>query len=91
MLTKIRHDIHKHPEIAYTEYRTREIVRDFFTSRGVTAIRDVAKTGLQVDLVGEAPAFGNKRCVAYRTELDALPMQEETDVPYKSENGNMHA
>ena len=46
MLANIRHDIHQNPELAFNEYRTREIVRDFFTSRGVTAIRDVAKTGL---------------------------------------------
>jgi amidohydrolase len=83
-LREIRHDIHQHPELGFEEERTQKIVRDWLVEHGYEP-RDSAKTGLVADL-GEGD-----RCIALRADMDCLPMQEETDLPYRSvHDGRAH-
>ncbi|MCA9621431.1 MAG: amidohydrolase [Myxococcales bacterium] len=76
-LREIRHDIHQHPELGFREERTQKLVRAWLEEHGY-APRDCAGTGLVADR-GE-----DGRLVALRADMDCLPMQEETPLPYRS-------
>ncbi len=80
-LVAIRRDIHTHPEIGFEEVRTSGIVADKLASWGVEVHRGIGKTGVVGRLVGRHP--GN-RSVGLRADMDALPMPEETGLPYAS-------
>ncbi len=83
---KLRRDFHMHPELGFEEERTSGIVRDYLNDLGIET-RIMAKTGV----VGEINNGGDKR-IAIRADMDALPINEENDVPYKSKiPGKMHA
>jgi len=86
-LIEWRRDFHRFPEVAFREKRTAKVLKDFLEGLGLP-VRSMAKTGLRADLQGQR---GGKT-VALRTDIDALPLQEENDSDYKSENpGVMHA
>jgi metal-dependent amidase/aminoacylase/carboxypeptidase family protein len=76
-LVKFRKDIHKHPETAYTEFRTGEKIYEYLESIGIkqSQIKKVAKTGYIVDINGTGPESGKSFCIALRTDLDALPIK----------------
>ncbi len=78
-LTAIRRDIHQHPELGFEEVRTQKLVREWLEARGYQP-RDCAGTGLVADL------HPNKsgKTIAFRADLDCLPMHETTDLPYRS-------
>lgn len=81
-----RRDFHRHPEIGNREYRTTEKIKGILESLGIET-RQVLKTGIiGVLRNGEGPS------VAFRADIDALPVTEEVPVPFASEvNGMMHA
>ncbi len=82
----LRRKIHMYPELGFEEYRTSQLVEDYLHDIGIKTWR-IGKTGV----VGEIDNGGYKR-VALRADMDALPIQEENDVPYKSQvPGVMHA
>ena len=84
----MRRDFHKHPEIGYQEIRTAEIVSKELTELGLEVRSGVAKTGVVGLLSGkkEGPV------ILIRADMDALPIQEETNAEYASVNdGIMHA
>lgn len=89
-LTEIRHDLHKHPELMYDEHRTSKVVQRELDALGIAFTPGMAKgTGV----LGFVPATepGGKT-VALRADMDALPIIEETGLPYASVNpGVMHA
>jgi hippurate hydrolase len=86
-LVAVRRDLHQHPELAWEEYRTADRVSDFLEAQGVEH-RRVAGTGLVADL----PGAGNGPIVALRADMDALPIHEETGLPFASvHDGRMHA
>lgn len=76
-----RRDFHRHPEIAYEEERTSSVIRKFLESLGIP-VSACAKTGLRGLLEGQP---GGKT-VALRADIDALPLKEEGDKEYISEN-----
>jgi amidohydrolase len=80
-LREIRHDIHKHPELGFEEVRTSQIVREFLEEHGY-APRACAETGLVADL--KPDATGGTTTIGLRADMDCLPIQENTDLPYKS-------
>ncbi len=85
----IRQHIHAHPELSFEEYNTAEYVSQRLTEFGIEHTKGVAGTGLVGIIKGKNP---ESRVIALRAELDALPIKEENDVPYKSQNeGVMHA
>lgn len=85
-LVQIRHDIHQHPELGFEEERTQERVMAWLKKLGY-APRPMAETGVVADL-DVRPGEGY---LALRADLDALPMQEHTDLPYRSvHDGRAH-
>lgn len=89
-LTGIRHDIHAHPELGFTEQRTSDLVAAKLEGWGIEVHRGLAKTGLVGVINGRKSSSG--RAVGLRADMDCLPMHELNTMPYKSVNpGCMHA
>jgi amidohydrolase len=85
---RIRRNLHRHPELGFEENRTSGIVADFLRKLDLDIKTGVGKTGVVGELVG-APGDGH---VLVRVDMDALPIQEETEAEYASEvPGVMHA
>ena len=80
-----RQDVHRHPELGFKETRTKEVLLDHLKGMGCSNIREVAETGIIVDIHGEGEPAATFKVIALRADMDALPMDEETDVPYSSE------
>ena len=87
-VVKIRRDLHKIPETAFKEFETSNYIKNFLKSNDIEFESDIAKTGILVELIGEKTG---KNVLALRADIDGLPIQEETDLEFKSQNGNMHA
>lgn len=88
-LTAVRRDLHMHPELGFQEVRTARIVAERLNGLGYEVMTGVGKTGVVGILQGGQP--GDKT-VLLRFDMDALPIQEENDVAYKSQTpGVMHA
>ncbi len=84
----IRRDIHQHPELGFDVHRTAGLVAKKMTEYGLTVQTGIGKTGVVGELKGSLPG----PTIALRADMDALPMQETGDVPYKSvHDGKMHA
>ena len=84
-----RRDIHAHPELAFEEVRTSALVAEKLESWGIKVTRGLGKTGLVGTLEGKEPG---SRSIGLRADMDALPLQELNDLPYKSTfDGKMHA
>lgn len=75
-----RRDIHQHPELSNREVRTSKLVADHLRSLGIEVKAGVAKTGVVGVLKGGRPG----PVVALRADMDALPVAEEVDLPFKS-------
>ena len=87
-LREIRHQIHRHPELAYEERETSAFVADRLEQWGWRVTRNVGRTGV----VGTLVAGTGTRAIGLRADMDALPITEETGLPYASEvPGKMHA
>lgn len=85
----IRRDIHKYPEIGRKEFRTTELIKKKLEEYGVDDILSPMPTGAVALIKGKDD---KDICIALRTDIDALPVQEETGLPYSSEvPGMMHA
>jgi len=85
---EIRHHLHAHPELSYQEYETSKFVQNKLKEYGIP-FEVKATTGVVGLIKGKNP---DKRIIALRADMDALPIKEENDVPYKSKNeGVMHA
>ena len=83
----IRRELHKHPELMYEEIKTSALVRRELDKLGISYQSPIAKTGVLASI-----GNGNGPCVALRADMDALPIHEETEVPFRSEvDGKMHA
>ena len=88
-LVAIRRDLHMHPELGFQEVRTARIVATKLNELGYEVLTGVGKTGVVGLLAGGQPG---ERTVLLRFDMDALPIQEANDVPYRSQTpGVMHA
>ncbi|KGX90646.1 M20 metallopeptidase family protein [Pontibacillus marinus] len=86
-LTEWRRDLHQNPELGFEENRTSQFVQQQLEALGVPHVQVVAKTGVTALIEGEEPGL----TVALRADMDALPIQDEKDVPYKSQiDGKAH-
>ena len=87
-LTAIRQDIHANPELGLEEHRTAELVARKLEEWGIEVHRSVGGTGV----VGVLRSGNGEATIGLRADMDALPIVEANDIPYRSRNqGRMHA
>ena len=85
-LTEIRHYLHQHPELSGKEYKTTAFLKDRLEGLGIRVLESGLTTGLIAEIGSGHPV------VALRADIDALPIVEQTGLPYQSQNpGVMHA
>jgi amidohydrolase len=91
-ITAWRRDIHAHPELLYDVHRTAGAVADKLKSFGCDeVVTGIGRTGV-VGVIRGARGAGSGRVIGLRADMDALPIEEANDVPYKSTvPGKMHA
>ena len=83
----IRRDFHRHPELGFEEYRTQKKIIEYLKAMDIE-YDIMATTGV----IGTIRGKGDGRTVALRADMDALPMTDEKDVPYRSSvDGKMHS
>lgn len=87
-MVAIRHQIHENPELGFNELKTGDKVASLLKSWGFDVVRGVGKTGI----VGTLKVGHGKKIIGIRADMDALPIEEETNLDYSSKNeGVMHA
>jgi amidohydrolase len=87
-LTEWRRDIHAHPELGFEERRTSDFVAQKLAEFGCEVFRGIGRTGV----LGRLRAGTSPRAIGLRADMDALPIEEATNLPYRSQNhGRMHA
>lgn len=87
-MVALRHHIHAHPELAFEEFATGDLVAARLAEWGYTVHRGLGGTGV----VGTLRLGSSPRVLGLRADMDALPIQEETGLPYASTHqGKMHA
>lgn len=80
--------LHTHPELSYEEVQTTAYIRDALVQAGIRILPYALETGLVAEITGAKPGA----CIALRADIDALPVAEESGVPYASAYaGKMHA
>ena len=85
----IRRHLHQHPELSFVEFETSKYIQSKLDQWGITYEAGMVKTGIVVLVEGNNPT---KKVIALRADIDALPIQEENNFPYRSVNdGVMHA
>ena len=88
-LRELRRSLHRHPELSWQEEETQRRLAEALEDVSVSEVRTVAKTGLVARIPGRNPGAAP---VAIRGDTDALPIHEQTGLPFSSENsGVMHA
>ena len=84
----LRHQIHQHPELAFEEHQTSDLVAERLTAWGYEVHRGLAGTGV----IGSLRQGSGSKCIGIRADMDALPIVEATGLPYASkQHGKMHA
>ncbi|CAI09207.1 putative hydrolase/peptidase [Aromatoleum aromaticum EbN1] len=87
-LTEIRRDLHAHPELAFAEHRTAELIARHLETAGIEVHRGLGRTGV----VGVVRGGRGLRAIGLRADIDALPMQERNEFAHRSvHEGCMHA
>jgi amidohydrolase len=85
----IRRHLHQHPELSFREFETSAFICKKLAEWGIPFKHGIVKTGVVAFV--QSPKAG-ARCIALRADMDALPIQELNEVPYRSQNtGVMHA
>ncbi|EAF2354286.1 M20 family metallopeptidase [Listeria monocytogenes] len=88
-ITQIRRHLHEHPELSFHEAETAKFIQDFYKGKDVEVATEVGNGhAIVVTIKGGKPG----KTIALRADFDALPIEEQTDLPFKSKNpGVMHA
>ncbi|TDM02253.1 amidohydrolase [Macrococcus carouselicus] len=88
MMIEIRRHLHENPELSFQEERTAQYIVDFYKGKEVQVVTDVGDRGVKVIIDSGKPG----KTLAIRADFDALPIQEDTGLPFASKNpGVMHA
>lgn len=87
-LISIRRNLHEHPELSYEEFETTKAIKNWLEEKNITIINSNLETGVIAEISGNHSG----PLIAIRADIDALPIQEETNLPYASKiDGRMHA
>lgn len=87
-LINLRRDFHQYPELGFQEFRTSEIISEYLEECGLDVQKNIAKTGVVGLLKGSSPG----PTIMLRSDMDALPVEEENNLSFKSQHrGLMHA
>lgn len=87
-LIEFRHHFHENPELSFEEYKTASFIRENLKKMGIELQDGITGTSTVGILKGSEPG----PCIAFRADIDALPIDENNDLPYKSKTpGVMHA
>lgn len=87
-MVEIRRYLHKYPEVSFKEFKTANYISSYYKNLGINVQSNVGGNGVVARIKGSKPG----KTVALRADFDALPIQDEKDVPYKSTvPGVMHA
>ncbi|MGJ7919424.1 M20 family metallopeptidase [Neobacillus sp. LXY-4] len=87
-MVSIRRYLHQHPELSFQEVNTARYIKSYYEKLGISVTGNVGGNGVVAKIIGSKPG----KTVALRADFDALPIQDEKDVPYKSlVPGVMHA
>ncbi|HXB12816.1 MAG TPA: M20 family metallopeptidase, partial [Bacteroidia bacterium] len=85
---EIRRHLHAHPELSFKEFETSEYILGVLKRLQISSVKRMTKTGIVAYIEGGKPG----KTIALRADMDALPIVEKNEVPYKSKNeGIMHA
>lgn len=88
----LRHQIHMHPELEFEEENTTHLVCKILDEFGIKYQKNIAKTGILAIIEGKKKSQKKPKCVLLRADMDALPVQEKTNLSYASKiDGKMHA
>ena len=89
MFVNIRRDLHQIPELGFQEFKTQQYILNYIATLPQERIQiKTWKTGIFVRVLGAAPT----KTIGYRADMDGLPIDEQTDVPFRSTHeGRMHA
>ncbi|HWM48568.1 MAG TPA: M20 aminoacylase family protein [Xanthobacteraceae bacterium] len=92
-ITAWRHDLHRHPELLYEVHRTAATVAEKLAAFGCDeVVTGIGRTGVVGVIRGSKPAAGEVKVIGLRADMDALPIEEATGLPYRSTvSGKMHA
>jgi len=92
-ITEWRRDLHMHPELQYDVHRTAASVAEKLKAFGCDeVVTGIGRTGVVGVIRGNKPASGPFKTIGMRADMDALPIMEATNLPYKSTTpGKMHA
>lgn len=85
VLVGVRRYLHRHPEVGMEEHNTARFIRETLEGYGLEVHGPIAGTGLYVDIEGEESGSA----VGYRADIDALPTQDQKQVPYRSQTPNV--
>jgi len=86
-IVHLRREIHRNPELSFKEFNTANLICDFLEKLGVR-YKKLTETGV-TGVIGKQ---NSNQCICFRADIDALPIQEETNLPFASQNPNvMHA
>lgn len=87
-MVRLRRYLHEHPELSFKEYETAKYIVDYYKQLGLPVQSNIGGNGVIATLKGGLPG----KTIALRADFDALPIQDEKNVPYKSKvPGVMHA
>lgn len=88
-IVAIRRHLHQHPELSFQEVETAKFISEKLSEWGIHHETGVAGTGIVALIEPDTTA---KKCIAFRADMDALPIEEQNEVEYRSKNnGIMHA
>lgn len=79
-MVEVRRKLHQHPELSWNEFQTSSTIKQVLEQSGISVSSPLAGTGFYCDIIGNGPG----KTVAYRADIDALPIQDMKDVPYAS-------
>ncbi|SER85518.1 amidohydrolase [Gracilibacillus ureilyticus] len=87
-MIEIRRHLHQNPELSFQEQKTAQFIQEYYKKLGIPYQSNVGGNGVVAKLQGDKPG----KTIALRADFDALPIEDEKDVPYRSRNrGVMHA